>query len=363
MAGPGDNIRKKPAKPVDTEPFKRAVTACMRAMAAEPELEVVFAADKPAFAGKHARLPDLPKRITRNDVMVTRGVGDSMALRTACHNPRIHAAAAPDGADARAVFDAVEQARVEAIGARRMPGVGDNITAMIDDKFTRANLSAVTEREQAPLAEAVALLVREKLTGRPTPPGASAVADLWRDWIDDKASGDFAGLEASIDDQNAFARAVRDMLVSMELADEMSGEQPEDSDEDNEDEPNADDDTEGGNQEDTGEEQSEAEESQAESEQPEAGEMDASQATTDDMEEDLDADAEEPGEAIRPEQPYSDILSGIDYKIFSTEFDETVPAEELCDEAELERLRAISTSSSPIRRASSPGSPTGCSAA
>jgi len=341
MAGPGDNYRKKPAKPVDTEPFKRAVTACMRAMAGEPELEVVFAADKPAFAGKHARLPELPKRITQNDVMVTRGVGDSMALRTACHNPRIHAQTAPDGADARAVFDAVEQARVEAIGARRMPGVGDNITAMIDDKFTRANLATVTEREQAPLSEAVALIVREKLTGRPTPPGAAAVADLWRDWIDDKAGEDFANLEATIDDQNAFARAVRDMLVSMELADEMAGEEPDESDDENDDEPEADEDTEGGSQEDSGEEQSEAEESQAESEQPEAGEMDASDATADDMEEDLDADAEEPGEAIRPDQTYNDILSGIDYKVYSTEFDETITAEELCDEAELERLRAF----------------------
>ncbi|WP_425416857.1 cobaltochelatase subunit CobT [Oricola indica] len=341
MAGPGDNYRKKPGKPVDTEPFKRAVTGCMRAMAGEPELEVVFAADKPAFAGKHARLPDLPKRITRSDVMVTRGVGDSMALRTACHNPGVHAATAPDGADARAIFDAVEQARVESIGARRMPGVGDNLTAMIDDKFTRNNLATVTERDDAPLSEAVALIVREKLTGRPTPPGAAAVADLWRDWVEEKAGDDFANLESAIDDQNAFARAVRDMLVSMELADEMSGEEPEDSDDDNDDEPDADEDTEGGSQEDSGEEQSEAEESQAESEQPEAGEMDAADATADDMEQDLDADAEEPGEAIRPDQSFNDILSGIDYEVYSTEFDETISAEELCDEAELERLRAF----------------------
>ncbi|MCI5075183.1 cobaltochelatase subunit CobT [Oricola sp.] len=341
MAGPGDNIRKKPAKPVDTEPFKRAVTTCMRAMAGEPELEVVFAADKPAFAGKHARLPDLPKRITRNDVMVTRGVGDSMALRTACHNPRIHAASAPDGTDARAVFDAVEQARIEAIGARRMPGVGDNIAAMIDDKFTRANLATVSDRDDAPLSEAVALIVREKLTGRPTPPGAAAVADAWRDWIEDKAGDDFAQLETAIDDQSSFAKAVRDMLVSMELADEMSGEEPEDSDDDNEDEPDSEEESEGGSQDETGEEQSETEESQTESEQPESGEMDAADATTDDMQDDMDADAEEPGEAIRPEQPFNDILSGIDYKVFSTEFDETVSAEELCDEAELERLRAF----------------------
>jgi len=341
MAGPGDNIRKKPAKPVDTEPFKRAVTACMRAMAGEPELEVVFAADKPAIAGKHARLPDLPKRITRNDVMVTRGVGDSMALRTACHNPGIHARSAPDGADARAIYDAVEQARVEAIGARRMQGVGDNLSAMIDDRFVRNNLASVTEQDQAPLSEAVALIVREKLTGRPTPPGAAAVADLWRDWIEDKAGEDFANLETSIDDQSAFARAVRDMLVSMELADEMSGEEPETDDENDEQEPESEDDTEGGSQDESGEEQSETEESQAESEQPEAGEMDAAQATSEEMDEDMDSDTEEPGEAIRPDQPFSDILSGIDYKVYTTEFDETVPAEELCDEAELERLRAF----------------------
>jgi len=341
MAGPGDNIRKKPAKPVDTEPFKRAVTGCMRAMAGEPELEVVFAADKPAFAGKHARLPDLPKRITKNDVMVTRGVGDSMALRTACHNPGIHTRSAPDGADARAIYDAVEQARVEAIGARRMAGVGDNIAAMIDDRFVRNNLATVTEQEQAPLSEAVALIVREKLTGRPTPPGAAAVADLWRDWIEEKAAGDFDSLESSIDDQTAFAKAVRDMLVSMELADEMAGEEPETDDDNDEEEPESEDETEGGAEDESGEEQSETEESQAESEQPESGEMDAADATADDMDEDMDADTEEPGEAIRPEQQYDDILSGIDYKVYTTEFDETVAAEELCDEAELDRLRAF----------------------
>ncbi|GAB4350700.1 MAG: cobaltochelatase subunit CobT [Oricola sp.] len=341
MAGPGDNIRKKPGKPADTEPFKRAVTACMRAMAGEPELEVVFAADKPAFAGKHARLPELPKRITRNDVMVTRGVGDSMALRSACHNPAIHVRAAPEGADARAIFDAVEQARVESIGARRMTGVGDNIAAMIDDRFVRANLATVTEQDQAPLAEAVALIVREKLTGRPTPPGAAAVANLWRDWIEDKAGADFANLESAIDDQSAFARAVRDMLVSMELADEMSGEEPETEDENEEDEQEGKDETEGGAEDESGDEQSEEQESQTESEQPESGEMEAADATAEDMEEDIDADTEEPGEAIRPDQQFNDILSGIDYKIYTTEFDETVAAEDLCDEAELDRLRAF----------------------
>jgi cobaltochelatase CobT len=131
------------------------------------------------------------------------------------------------------------------------------------------------------------------------------------------------------------------MLVSMELADEMSGEEPETDEENDDEQQESEDQTEGGSEDEAGEEQQESEEAQTESEQPEAGEMEAADATAEDMEQDIDADTEEPGEAIRPDQPWSDILSGIDYKIFTTEFDETIAAEELCDEAELERLRAF----------------------
>ncbi|MEM1377750.1 MAG: cobaltochelatase subunit CobT, partial [Pseudomonadota bacterium] len=221
MASLGDNSKNRPkTKAADTEPLKRAVASCMRAIAGDNEIEVVYSQDRPAFAGKHARVPDLPRRVTENDVRITRGVADSMALRAACHDSAIHRTLAPQGEQARAVYDAVEQARVESLGAQRMSGVGDNIAAMIEDKFQRANLSAVTERDQAPLEEAVALLVRENLTGRPTPAGASAVANLWRDWVNDKAAADIERLTNSVDDQEAFAKTIRDMLVSMDMAEE-----------------------------------------------------------------------------------------------------------------------------------------------
>jgi len=187
VAGPGDNYKRKPNQKVDTEPFKKAVTACMRAISGEQELEVVFSNDKPAFAGNHARIPDLPKRVTKNDVMITRGVGDSMALRAACHDASVHRTMLPEGDQARAVYEAVEQARVESIGAKRMSGVGDNLAAMVEDKFIRSNLAGVTEKENAPIEEAIALVVRERLTGRKTPESAASVVNLWRDWIDDKA--------------------------------------------------------------------------------------------------------------------------------------------------------------------------------
>ena len=187
MAGPGDNTRNRPKPGGETDAFKRAVTLCMRAISGDHELEVGFAKDKPALAGNRARLPELPKKPTRNDIAVTRGLGDSMALKRACHDLRIHSKFAPEGKQARAVYDAVEQARVEAIGSRVMLGVADNIDTMLDDKYAKANLAAVADKADAPIEEALALMVREKLTGRPVPPSGEAMVSLWRDFVEEKA--------------------------------------------------------------------------------------------------------------------------------------------------------------------------------
>ncbi|GAB1580214.1 cobaltochelatase subunit CobT [Phyllobacterium phragmitis] len=342
MAGPGDNTRERPKGPVDAEPFKRAVTACMRAIAGSNELEVAFSNDRPALAGNRARLPDLPKRPTAHDLAVTRGIGDSMALRRACHNARIHATLAPEGKQARAIFDAVEQARIEAIGARAMDGVGDNLASMLSDRYSRANFPAITEKADAPLEEAVALMVREKLTGRSAPAEAGNVVELWRDWIEEKAGTDIAHLSDKLEDQQAFARVVREMLASMDMAEELSQqEESADQDEQSEETPKPEDNEDGGSEEQEGSDAAESDDADSSSENGEQGEMEAADSFADDMDGDEDVDAETPGEARRPNQPFANFASEIDYKVFTQEFDETVDATELCDEAELDRLRAF----------------------
>jgi cobaltochelatase CobT len=341
MAGPGDNTRGKPRSNAETDTFKRAVSTCMRAIAGDQELEVSFAKDKPALAGNRARLPDLPKKPTRNDIAVTRGLGDSMALRRARHDARIHTKLAPEGKQARAIFDAVEQARVEAIGARAMSGVAANIGSMLEDKYAKANLADVRDKADAPIEEAVALLVRERLTGNAAPRSGERVVDLWRDWVESKAGADIDSLLAKLDDQQAFGRAVRDMLVSMDMAEEYGEDQEtDDSEDDNDDQPEGEDSSEEGAEDDSGAEDSKSEDAQEASDEEQAGEMEAADANAEDVSDD-DTDAETPGEARRPEHPLTNLPREIDYKIFTTQFDETVGAEDLCDEEELDRLRAF----------------------
>ncbi|MFC4626481.1 cobaltochelatase subunit CobT [Daeguia caeni] len=342
MSGMGDNSRERKSAPVDTEPFKRAVTTCIRAISGERELDVAFSHDRPALSANRARLPDLSKRPTAHELAVIRGLGDSMALRQARHNPRIHASLAPEGKQARAIFDAVEQARVEAIGARAMAGVAENLATMLADKYSRSNLGSVTSKEDAPLEEAVSLLLREKLTGRPAPAEAGQVLELWRDWIEEKAGADLERLGENLDDQQAFARTVREMLAHMDMAEELSQEEQGDDQEQNEEQtPESDENEEGGEDMQQGSESAESDEADSASEEGERGEMEAADATSEDMDDGEDIDAETPGDTRRANQPFANFAEQVDYKVFTREFDEEVEATDLCDEAELDRLRAF----------------------
>ncbi|WP_062204093.1 cobaltochelatase subunit CobT [Aureimonas sp. AU12] len=344
MSRIGDNSAKGArAKTQDREPFRRAVAGCMRAIAGDGELEIVYGNERPGLTGERARLPELPKRAMAGDVAITRGLGDAMALRKARHDARIHATLSPEGRGARAVFDAVEQARCESIGANAMPGVAANLGAMLEDKYLRSNLADVTDRAEAPIEDAVALMVREKLTGRPIPASGQAVVDVWRDWIEEKAGGKFERLGETVEDQRSFAKAIRDMLVSMEMAEEFADDTENQDDESEEEagDNQSRDSEDGGAEKDAGEDEAEPQESEGESESEDAAEAETSEVTAEDPVYDEEPDSETPGESRRPNQAMPRDLGDTDYRVFAETFDETIPAEELCDEAELERLRSF----------------------
>ena len=157
--------RKPPQnQPAPTEPFKRAVAGCMRAMSGSHDIEVSFAPERPSLIGTEqgarARLPEPARKLSPQEAAIVRGHGDSMALRLACHDANVHRRLVPQNQSARAVFEAVEQARVESIGSRRMEGVAGNLSAMLEDRFHRGNYAEITDRADAPLEDAVAMIVR-----------------------------------------------------------------------------------------------------------------------------------------------------------------------------------------------------------
>ena len=290
-------------RPAPTEPLKQAVAGCMRALARRSEIEIVYATDKPAlFGAEKARLPEPPRKPTLEDVAVLRGHADSMALKLACHDPAVHRRLAPQGPEARSLFDAVEQARVEAIGAKRMQGVASNLSAMLQDRYHRgAKFENVTDKADAPLEDAVALMVRERLTGQAPPPAARMLVDLWRDVVESKAGEDLDHLDDKVEDQRAFARIMRDMLAHLDLAEasdfESDEDQETDDDESQQDKQQEGEETDEG----SSREQAEMETSEASAEDLDDGTSEDADAPTGELPEDTDeADSEEASEAWRP---------------------------------------------------------------
>src|SRR5262245_18538488 len=227
------NIKPKtPNKESPTEPFKRAVASCTRALSRKPDLEISYAAERPGMAGGKARLPEPPRKLSVQDAAIVRGHADSIALRLACHDAAVHRRQLPSGQQGRAVFEAVEQARVEAIGARRMHDVAKNLTAMLDDKFHRGKFDDISDRADAPIEDAVALMVRERLTGQAPPPAAGKLVDLWRPFIEEKAGKNLDRLEWLVENQRRFGDVVHDLLDSLEMGDDRARDSDEENEED-----------------------------------------------------------------------------------------------------------------------------------
>ncbi|MEI8146601.1 MAG: cobaltochelatase subunit CobT [Alphaproteobacteria bacterium] len=334
---------KSNSKESPTEPFKRSVASCMRAIARQDELEVTYAADKPGLAGNKARLPEPPRKLSARDVALVRGHADAMALKIATHNPRIHRAMSPDGELARKVFESVENARIEAIGSIRMAGVAQNLTARLEDHYHRmGKYEEITDRADAPVEDAVALMVREKLTGQKPPKEAARIVDLWRDTIEAKAGKDLNKLIGLQEDQRAFSRAVRDLLTSLDMGDEKgrSDDDQEQNDDDNQNAESPESSESPQTDQDESPEGMQMDDSQEMADESPEGAMEATEAPSAEMPDETEmGDADQANEPWRPRNQAEE-RKGPDYKPFTSKFDEIVEAPDLCDAEELDRLRA-----------------------
>ena len=332
-------------KPTDNpaDPFKKALAEATKVMADDPDLTVSYSVDPAGLTGDAMRLPQISRRMTRDEVLQARGTADALALRHRYHDAATHARYNPSGEMARDLYEAMETARCEAIGARTMPGTAGNIDARIGAEAERMGYGDITDPAQAPLATAAGYLVRHLATGRDLPSAAQNVMDLRRDFIEAEAGGTLDGLEDTLADQAAFARFARKVIEDLGYGDQL-GDDPDAPDDDQDDQaeetPEEDEQPDSSGQDDSDDSDAEADPEQAQDQQ-----MDEQQAqvSSDDMAEDEMSDETELPEGEAPlEPPAPAPISDADpeYTVFSTAFDEEIRAEDLAEPIELERLRA-----------------------
>ena len=325
------------------DPFKKALAEATKVMANDPDLTVTYTVDPSGMSGEMVRLPQISRRMSREEVLLARGTADALALRRKFHDDATHARYVPQGDMAREIYEAMETARCEAVGARHMPGTAGNIDAKIANDADRKGYAQVKEASDAPLPVAAGYLVRHLATGRDLPAGAQNVMDLWRGFIESQAGGTLGDLQEILEDQSAFARFTRRIIEDLGYGDQL-GDDPDQIEDESEDE--SEDDSEAEDQPDsTGQDDSEEDEADAAPEQTQEEQQDAGQAqvSMDDLaDEEMGEEMEMPeGEApLEPPKPQPVSDADPEYQVFTQEYDEEIGAEDLADPAELERLRA-----------------------
>ena len=327
------------------EIFKRALAHAARALAEQSELEVVFGSDGQKLADGVLTLPHPPRDPAGPESAALRGQADRLALRLANHDEGLHARLRPADTQAADVFEAVEQARVEAVGSRSLAGVRANMDAALLTRLERSGALRAAAADRVPVHEAVALLVRERLTGQRAPDGAGALLDLVRGDLERKAGKKIDALADVSDDQTAFAERLKDVLRALDLdpgdgrgddiSDDPGDEEPDPQDQDAADDQDEEDDAGGG----------EGQSIDGSTDDQTAG--DERDSRPDGAPADPDGEASDEGPelnegALPNRQEVGDDGRPIDaYRVFTTAHDETVDAAELCDPNELERLRSL----------------------
>jgi cobaltochelatase CobT len=318
------------------EAFKRALLHTTRALSAQHDVEVAFGGEHASVRGKNARIP-LPARvIDAESAAIARGEGDAAALRLAHHDEAAHDALAPRGAEARAIFAALENARCEAIGARALKGVGDNLAAALDKTISDKGYEQPGAQDDAAVGDVAALMLRERITGRTPPPAASSIMETWRDDLEARAGAslDAMAAAAGLDNQQAFAALARDFIRDLDLDDDDQG--------DREDSDNANDEEDADNENDDSADEDAETDGADMPEEPGAGESEDGEADL--SEQDME-DGAEGDDGAAENARISSLRSkfegdtGAAYRAYTTAFDEIAEAADLCDPDELLRLR------------------------
>ncbi|NUB09620.1 cobaltochelatase subunit CobT [Azospirillum sp. Vi22] len=326
------------------EAFKRSTAAAVRALSRRADVQVGFSTEPPGVAGLRVRIPTPARDLNPHDVATLRGAADAVSLRLRFHDNAVHLQRMPLGDSARAAYDALEQARCEALGASHMPGVAANLEAALDERYHKQGFERLEEREQVPLPEVLRLIAREAMTGAAPPPAAEHAVSLWRGWIEERLGKDLHGLAGHMADQDAYARAVRKLLTELDMEVGNDPDEPQEPEEDerdsgeNENEPNK-----GQTQgEDDTQSQAESMTSQETQESDQGEQAEEGTGEEGDTEMGQGEGAEEPAGPGQPWRPGTSRRNEPDpnaYKPFTTRFDEVVDAAELCDPEELARLR------------------------
>ena len=326
-----------------TETVKRATSSCLRALSATKDVTVTFAPGTAQAGQGQARLPQPPRRLDVEQVTRLRATADGLAMRLRHHDTRVHGTLMPTAPEAAEVYNTLEQARVEALGARALPGVAHNVARALEDRLVADGYDRVSHPDQLPPGEAARLLAFDRFGDIPLGATGARLLDMARRRLD-AAPERLDAMELALGEQATFARAVRRWIDDLGLEPFVDSE-PDPSDQAADED--SDDDTDSDAEEGQGQPPDSV--SAAGPDSPPSMDAGESEGETGDEEMDSTAEAmrlgqgtEEPGGTPQSRRHNADPADPGQalYRPYTSVHDQIIEAPDLADPEELNRLRA-----------------------
>ena len=332
------SLRKR--EPNSNLPFKTALEKTTRALADDPNLSLAVSGSTNILAGTSAKIPQIPRNMNKNEVLLARGNADALALKRRFHDTELYKRYLPKGQLAQKLYNNLETTRCEIIGIKALPGTGTNLDAKIIEEIKQREQIADVDAADFSIADAAGYFLRQFATNRPLPEVAHTLTEKWRELIQSEAGKTITDASRAFDDQKTFAKLTRQIISDLGYAHEL-GDDPDNINEEinelgenNDAIPDTD-----------YEDENESEETEAEDERgsEQDDQTDTAQSTIS-LEDNFENSDDEIDEQEIP-APQASIKgtseADPDYKIFNRKFDEEVLAENLAEISELERLRVF----------------------
>ena len=155
--------------------------------------------------------PHLHPSLENDDFASFRGAADGLALRLAHSDAGLHQTLAPDDAVERALFDLLEQYRVESLASTAMPGVRRNLRHRHEAWSLGYHHSGQTDTARGLLVYTVAQICRARVTGDPVVEETEDLLEATRAALAPTLGPSLALLRRARGDQAAYAQPAREI--------------------------------------------------------------------------------------------------------------------------------------------------------
>ena len=306
------------------EEFKRSISATVKSIGRNEDLEINFVKENPSINGNVINLTEPNIENIRNNLDYIRAEADSLALEFRLHSKEMHKNFITNNELSNEIINALEQTRIEVKGSNEFKGIGNNIRQKHFQDLSKKS----QQKSSDVLVNAFRYVAYEELIGQNLGNKNDKFKTIIKEKLKKNYDKFFNELKNNIHDQEKFSHTILDKLDELGLLNKNNNNSQEVEQNDN--------DIEDDKENNENHNQKNDENNQANIEM-QSTETDVEQSLSSEQNEEMGDDSSDTELDYFPKIESLEKLEN--YKVYDDKFDEIINAEELCDYKELDKLR------------------------